>query len=90
MWPGVVGPHCWALPSDSGKELVSLAAPEGRALGCVCVCVGGYGGRGGGMQVEEGWVGGDTAKDMGPLARWVWRRLGWYVVGVCVCVGGGQ
>lgn len=42
------------------------------------------------MQVEEGWVGGDTAKDMGPLARWVWRRLGWYVVGVCVCVGGGS
>lgn len=42
------------------------------------------------MQVEEGWVGGDTAKDMGPLARWVWRRLGWYVVGVCVWGGGGQ
>lgn len=36
VWPGMVGPHSWALPSSSGKELVSLAAPEGRALGCVC------------------------------------------------------
>lgn len=71
VWPGVVGPHCWALPSRSGEELVSLVAPEGRALGCVCV-----GGRGGEMQVEEGWVGGEAARDMGSLARWVWRRLG--------------
>lgn len=49
----MVGPHSWALPSSSGKELVSLAAPEGRALGCVCVGWewgnaggGGLGGRG--------------------------------------------
>lgn len=28
------------------------------------------------MQVEEGWVGGEVARDMGPLAKWVWRRLG--------------
>lgn len=76
MWPVVVGPHSWALPSSSGKELVSLAAPEGRALDCVCV-----GGEGGGMQVEEGWVGGETARDMKPLARWLWRRLGCYVAG---------
>lgn len=40
VWSGVVGPHCWAPPSSSGKELVSLAAPEGRALG-VCVWGGG-------------------------------------------------
>lgn len=69
----MVGPHSWVLSSSSGKELVSLAAPEGRALGCVC------GGWGGGMQVEEGWVGGETARDWKPLARWVWRRLGCYV-----------
>lgn len=56
----MVGPHSWALPSSSGKELVSLAAPEGRALG---------------------WVGGETARDWKPLARWVWRRLGCYVAG---------
>lgn len=64
----MVGPHRWALPSRSGEELVSRAAPEGRALGCVGIV--------GGMQVEEGWVGGEVARDMGPLARWGWRGLG--------------
>lgn len=79
----MVGPHSWALPSSSGKQLVSLEAPEDRALGCVCRVWGGDGGggRGGGMEVEEDCVGGETARDTKPLARWVWRRLGCYVAG---------
>lgn len=44
----MVGPHSWALPSSSGKELVSLAAPEGRALGCVWGWGWGWGNAGGG------------------------------------------
>lgn len=86
MWWDLIAGLCLAILGKSWSPLQLLRAEPWA----VCVCVGGYGGRGGGMQVEEGWVGGDTAKDMGPLARWVWRRLGWYVVGVCVCVGGGQ
>lgn len=86
MWWDLIAGLCLAILGKSWSPLQLLRAEPWA----VCVCVGGYGGRGGGMQVEEGWVGGDTAKDMGPLARWVWRRLGWYVVGVCVCVGGGS
>lgn len=73
VWPGVLGLHCWALPSRSGEKLVSLAAPEGRALSCVWWWWWWWWW---GMQRDVGWVGGDAARDMGFLGRWGWRKLG--------------
>lgn len=75
VWWVLIAGLCLAVLGKSWSPLQLLRA------GPWAVCGGEGGGGGGGMQVEEGWVGRGAARDMGPLARWVWRRLGWYVAG---------
>lgn len=79
MWWDLIAGPCLAVLGKTWSPLQLLRAGPWA----VCGVVGGgdWGGRGGEMQVEEGWVGGETAKDMGPLAWWVWRRLGCYMAG---------
>lgn len=71
MWWDLIAGLCLAVLEKSWSPLQLL-----RAGPWAVYVFGGMGGGGGEMQVEEGWVGGEAARDMGSLVRWVWRRLG--------------